>query len=193
MLSMRILYALIFVWVTTYFPTPTYANNNFMQMDGMTFTGGVWAQNTHRRGWRIAPRWDWGVNWLQDFPVSITGYWEAGVGDWNAFQGSDNGNEDVWIISGSEIFQFWIGPVDKKRNAFFFEFGIGPGYLTNTGMGNKDFGGHWHFEDKFGAGVNFATDRPVQLIYRYYHYSNLGFVPPNNGLDIHTLAFVCFF
>lgn len=185
--------AIITLLLSTLSPLHSSANDNFMQMTGMTFTGGLWGNDTDRRGWRIAPRWDWEVEWLKGFPITVTGYWEAGIGDWRAWQNTDLGNEQVWIVSGSEIFQFWVGPVDKKRNALFFEFGIGPGYLTNTSQGNKDFGGHWQFEDKFGAGVNFATDRPVQLIYRYYHYSNLGFDPPNNGLDIHTLAFVCFF
>lgn len=174
-------------------PIHAHANDNFMQMDGITFTGGVWGDNTNRRGWRVAPRWDWNVAWLQTWPVTVTGYWEAGIGDWNAFEGDDFGNDQLWIVSGSEIFQFWVGPVDKKRNALFFEFGIGPSYLTNNKLGEKEFGGHWHFEDKFGAGINFGTDRPLQLIYRYYHYSNLGFSAPNNGLDLHTLAFVCFF
>lgn len=164
-----------------------------MQMDGITFTGGTFDHGTNRRGWRIAPRWDWDVEWLKGFPITVTGYWEAGVGDWQAFQDHEDGVDQLWIISGSEVFQFWFGPVDKKRDALFLEFGIGPAYLTNDELGKRDFGSHWNFEDKFGAGVNFGFDRPVQLIYRYYHYSNAGFGPPNNGLDLHTLAFVCFF
>jgi lipid A 3-O-deacylase len=185
-----LLIALLFIMLC---PAPTRANDNFMQMDGMTFTGGMYGHNTDRRGWRIAPRWDWGVEWLKQSPIRVTGYWEAGLGNWQAFEHHVGGNDSLWIVSGSEIFQFWLGPVNKTRNALFLEFGIGPGYLTSDELGSRDFGGHWQFEDKFGAGVNFGTTRPLQLIYRYYHYSNAGFQPPNNGLDLHTLAFVCFF
>lgn len=177
-------------------PITSFANDNFMQMDGMTFTAGFWGDNTNRRGFRVAPRWNWNVKWLQDFPIAITGYWEAGVGDWNAFAGDDpedNGNENLWIISASPVFQFWVGPVDLTRNALFFELGIGPAYLTENELGEKDLGGYWHFEDKFGLGVNIGTERPLQVIYRYYHYSNAGFELPNNGLDLHTLGVVCFF
>lgn len=184
------LIALLFI---SSIPAPVMANDHFLQIDGITFTGGLWGDSTNRRGWRIAPRWDWNVNWLENFPITVTGYWEAGVGNWSAFHHHDGGNDNLWIISASEVFQFWVGPTDKTRNALFFEFGIGPAYLSETELGKRDFGNHWAFEDKFGAGVNFGTERPVQLIYRYYHYSNAGFSMPNNGLDIHSLAFVLFF
>lgn len=184
---------LVIVLLLTLIPIKLLATDTFLHTDGVTFTAGFWGDNTNRRGWRIAPRWDWNVKWLQDYPITVTGYWEAGVGDWNAFGGDHDGNKELWIISGSEVFQFWIGPVDLKRNALFFEFGIGPAFLTETELGKKDFGGHWHFEDKFGAGVNIGTTHPFQIIYRYYHYSNLGLVQPNNGLDLHTLGIAFLF
>lgn len=168
-------------------------NASVLYMDGMTFTAGYWGDSTNRHGLRAAGRWDWDVVWLKTFPIELTGYWEGGFGYWMANTSEKNENDHLFITSASPILQIWVGSVDLKRNALFFELGIGPSYFSNNKLGQKDFGGLWHFEDKFGAGVNFATTKPLQLIYRYYHYSNAGVIGPNQGLDLHTLGVVWFF
>ncbi len=164
-----------------------------LYMDGTTFTAGYWGDSTNRHGLRIAGRWDWNVVWLPKSPITLTGYWEGGFGYWRANATKPNHSDHLFITSASPILQLWAGSVDLKRNAFFFELGIGPSYFSDDTLGNKDFGGLWHFEDKFGAGVNIAGDRPLQMIYRYYHYSNAGVIGPNQGLDLHTIGLVWFF
>lgn len=169
------------------------AHATFMNMSGTTFTFGYWDEDNNRRGFRVAPRWDWDVNWLQGWPIELTGYWEAGVGYWRSNKTESGQNGQLYIFSGSPILQIWVGEVDLKRNAVFFEIGVGPAYLSQSSLGKIDLGSHWHFEDKFGVGLNFDTENPVQLIYRYYHYSNAGFKEPNRGLDLHTFGVVWFF
>jgi lipid A 3-O-deacylase len=162
-------------------------------MDGSTFTAGYWGDSTNRHGLRVAGRWDWDVVWLKGFPTELTGYWEGGFGYWRANTRTDDENNHLFITSGSPILQIWVGPVDLKKNAIFFELGIGPAYFSADSLGRKDFGSQWHFEDKFGAGINIATENPLQMIFRYYHYSNAGIILPNEGLDLYTIGVVWFF
>jgi lipid A 3-O-deacylase len=166
---------------------------NLFYMDGMTFTVGYWGDSTNRHGLRVAGRWDWDVVWLKQSPIQLTGYWEGGFGYWRADTRNTTENSHLFITSASPILQIWLGPVDLMQNRFFFEFGIGPSYFSDNQLGAKEFGGLWHFEDKFGAGFNFGTTQPTQVIFRYYHYSNLGVIGPNEGLDLFTLGVVWFF
>ncbi len=158
-----------------------------------TFTFGYWNECTDRHGVRVAPRWDWNVRWLEGRPIELTGYWEAGVGYWRNNKTKSDQNRYLYTLSGSPILQIWLGEYNMQRTAVFFEIGVGPAYLTETSLGDANFGSNWQFEDKFGIGMNLGTENPAQLIYRYYHYSNAGFKPPNRGLDLHTVAFVWFF
>lgn len=165
----------------------------FLNMDALMFSAGVWGDMTLRRGVNISGRWDWGVHWLPESPIQLTGYWQAGVGYWHASPGDTGNPNHTTIVSASPVLQMWVGEYNLKRNALFFELGIGPAYSTETAVGKRNLASHWHFEDKFGAGINIAADRPFQLIYRYNHYSNASTVMPNQGLDLHTLTFVLFF
>ncbi|MFI4956832.1 MAG: acyloxyacyl hydrolase [Gammaproteobacteria bacterium] len=169
------------------------AHATLLDMDAMTFTVGYWGDSTNRHGLRAAGRWDWDVVWLQQSPIQLTGYWEGGFGYWQANTRHSDENSHLFITSASPILQIWLGPVDLKQNRFFFELGIGPSYFSDNTLGAKDFGSLWHFEDKFGAGFNFGTTQPAQVIFRYYHYSNAGLIGPNEGLDLFTLGIVWFF
>lgn len=164
-----------------------------MSMSGITFTWGYWDEDTNRYGSRIAPRWDWDVVWLSGHPVELTGYWEAGVGLWHNSKTKSGENTFLYAISASPVLQVWPGKFNLDRAAVFFEIGVGPAYLTRTSLGDADLGSHWHFQDIFGVGINFDTEQHVQLIYRYYHYSNAGFKHPNRGLDIHSFGVALLF
>lgn len=165
---------------------------DFLNLDAVMFSAGVWSDMTLRRGLNLSGRWDWGVHWLPSSPIQITGYWQAGVGYWHASPGDTGNPNHTTIISASPVVQFWVGEYSLARNALFFELGVGPAYSTETAVGKRNLASHWHFEDKFGAGLNIAGDRPFQIIYRYNHYSNASIVMPNQGLDLHTLTFVFF-
>lgn len=187
----RFILAMILLLPT--FNLQAYNENNALYLDGISFFGGFWDDDTFRRGYRVAGRWNWDVVWLKDWYVSITGYWEAGLGRWYARTTGPHQSSKIWVTSASPMFQFWLGPADLKRNALFFEFGVGPAYLSEDDLGKRDFGSQWHFEDKFGVGINLGTPRPVQFVYRYVHYSNASLVQPNEGLDLHTFGFTWFF
>lgn len=169
------------------------AHASVLYMDAATFTVGFWGDYTNRHGLRVAGRWDWDVIWLKGSPFELTGYWEGGFGYWRAGTRSADENSHLFITSASPLLQIWVGPVDLKRNAFFFELGVGPAYFSDNTLGRKDFGNLWHFEDKFGGGINIGTEHPFQMIFRYYHYSNAGVVQPNEGLDLYTFALTWFF
>ncbi len=170
------------------------AHATFMNMDGMMFNFGYWGEETDRHGFRVAPRWNWDVEWLSDKPVQLTGYWEAGVGYWRNNTTAPGQHSSLYAISGSPMLQIWLGKDVPRYTRVFLELGVGPAYLTQSSLGNAELGSNWQFEDKFGAGLSFQdTKIPFQFIYRYYHYSNAGIWPPNRGLDLHTFGFVCFF
>lgn len=162
-------------------------------LDAAMVTFGFWGNDTNRHGARLSARWDWGLEGLKGWPLEVTGYWEAGLGYWQANAQEPEQNTHLAIASASPVLQFWFGPIDTQRDAVFIDVGVGPAYFTNDQLGSKNFGSRWHFEDKLGAGIHLGTPHPIEIIYRYYHYSNAGIVGPNNGLDLSTIGFVFFF
>jgi len=67
------------------------------------------------------------------------------------------------------------------------EFGIGPAYLGQVNVGNRQKGSNFQFSDHFGIGVS-SADGHWRAGFAFRHISNLSIKTPNNAVDFKGIA-----
>ena len=71
-------------------------------------------------------------------------------------------------------------PADHTR--LDFEFGIGPMYLNQHDIGNRQKSTDFQFSDHFGVGIG-SSDGKWRVGFAFRHVSNLDIKDPNNAVD----------
>lgn len=66
----------------------------------------------------------------------------------------------------------------------FLQGSVGPAYLTNTYIGNRNLGSSLEFQDILGIGAAFGAQRNFYAALDYMHYSNAGLSSSNDGMDV---------
>ncbi|HYP30748.1 MAG TPA: acyloxyacyl hydrolase [Burkholderiaceae bacterium] len=67
------------------------------------------------------------------------------------------------------------------------EFGIGPAYLSESNIGNRQKGSNFQFSDHFGVGLS-SADGHWRAGFAFRHISNLSIRTPNNAVDFKGIA-----
>ena len=67
------------------------------------------------------------------------------------------------------------------------EFGIGPAYLSESNIGNRQKGSNFQFSDHFGVGLG-SADGHWRAGFAFRHISNLSIRTPNNAVDFKGIA-----
>ena len=80
----------------------------------------------------------------------------------------------------------WRYPVSEGAR-LDLEFGIGPSYLSESNIGNRQKGSNFQFSDHFGLGVS-SADGHWRAGFAFRHLSNLSIRTPNNAVDFKGLA-----
>lgn len=65
-----------------------------------------------------------------------------------------------------------------------FGVGSGPTWMTETTLGDRDFGGPWQFTSHLV--IQFRLSDALRFGYRIQHTSNAGLSSPNEGVDIQS-------
>lgn len=130
---------------------------------------------------RIALGFDWDKSWWESDTGRLTGYWDAGVTQWEA--GKRAGARTTLSFAPVFVYEF------KTQSSItpFIEAGIGVSLFSGTKVGDQKMGSAFHFEDRIGAGVKFANNDKVGI--RAIHYSNAGIKEPNNGVESYSLFY----
>jgi hypothetical protein len=68
------------------------------------------------------------------------------------------------------------------------EFGIGPDYLSEASIGNRQKSTNFQFSDHFGLGIG-SRDGTWRLGFEFRHISNLSIQTPNAAVDFKGIAF----
>jgi hypothetical protein len=93
--------------------------------------------------------------------------------------------KSIAIGAIAPVLRYYV--VNKNTVRPYVEVSIGGAYLSKRKLGHRNLGGSLAFQDIFGIGINFGSKGQYDLSLRYLHYSNAGFVPPNNGIDVKLL------
>ncbi len=70
----------------------------------------------------------------------------------------------------------------------YFELGVGPSWWTHRGVGQRNMGIHFQFEDRVGVGLRFGSHQQYDLGYRLVHFSNAHLSAHNPGMNFHMLV-----
>ncbi len=80
----------------------------------------------------------------------------------------------------------WRYPV-AANTRLDLEFGIGPSYLSESNIGDRQKGSNFQFSDHFGVGIS-SADGHWRAGFAFRHLSNLSIRTPNNAVDFKGVA-----
>lgn len=66
----------------------------------------------------------------------------------------------------------------------FLTGSVGPAYLSNTRIGDRDLGVHYSFQDQLGLGLAYGKSKQFYTTLQFLHYSNAGISQHNNGMTL---------
>ena len=110
-------------------------------------------------------------------PVISAGAWQA--------KSSSLYHHDAWDIALVPMMH-WRYPVSEGAR-LDLEFGIGPAYLSESNIGDRQKGSNFQFSDHFGIGVS-SADGHWRAGFAFRHISNLSIRTPNNAVDFKGIA-----
>ena len=132
--------------------------------------------------------WDGQHNGVVD--LSYTFYESGKRGAWQFLCGAGysyvftdvNHNEDVHMFSVLPAVRYNL----KKRGIFspFLEITIGPSYMSDKQLGDREQGSHFIFNDFFTVGTRWGEEQEWEFSYSWRHISNGNLSKPNPGWDV---------
>ena len=129
-----------------------------------------------------AERHECGLGHLGPFSLDMSPVISAGA--WQADGGSSYAHH-AWDVAFVPMLH-WRTPV-AANTRFDVEFGIGPAYLSESNVGNRQKGSNFQFSDHFGLGLS-SADGHWRVGFAFRHISNLSIKTPNNAVDFKGVA-----
>lgn len=105
-------------------------------------------------------------------PVASVGFWQADSDSTYAHHAFD--------FAYVPMLHWRLPVADHTR--LDFEFGIGPMYLSEHDIGNRQKSTDFQFSDHFGVGIG-SSDGKWRIGFAFRHVSNLDIKDPNNAVD----------
>jgi lipid A 3-O-deacylase len=125
---------------------------------------------------RVAWRKSWSSRWFVSATGELTGFHAFSINHW---QGDD---DSLAVIAYSPVFVYDF----NKAPVSYVKLGVGAAWLSDTTIQTRNLSSYFQFEDQLGMGWRWGV-HDLSLV--YMHYSNAGFVHPNDGIDMVVLAY----
>jgi hypothetical protein len=106
------------------------------------------------------------------------------VGAWQAKSDSQY-SHSAWDVAFVPMMH-WRYPVSSGAR-LDLEFGIGPSYVSEASIGNRQKSTNFQFSDHFGVGVS-SADGHWRAGFAFRHVSNLSIQTPNAAVDFKGIA-----
>ena len=105
----------------------------------------------------------------------------------SAWQANDSSlySHSAWDVEFTPMMH-WRYPV-AQQTRLDLEFGIGPAYLSESNIGDRQKGSNFQFSDHFGIGLS-SADGHWRAGFAFRHLSNLSIRTPNNAVDFKGVA-----
>ena len=105
----------------------------------------------------------------------------------SAWQANDSSkySHSAWDVEFTPMMH-WRYPV-AQQTRLDLEFGIGPAYLSESNIGDRQKGSNFQFSDHFGIGLS-SADGHWRAGFAFRHLSNLSIRTPNNAVDFKGIA-----
>jgi hypothetical protein len=98
-------------------------------------------------------------------------------------------NEHVQAVSVFPQLNLYAKGNDSVRPMFFVR-ALGPTWLSERFLGDREQGSHFAFQAQVGAGLWFGKDKDWLVALSYKHFSNAGLFSPNEAFDVPFLLTV---
>lgn len=98
-------------------------------------------------------------------------------------------NEHVQAVSIFPQLNLYGKGNDAVRPMFFVR-ALGPTWLSNRNLGDREQGSNFAFQAQVGAGLWFGKDKDWLVSLSYKHFSNAGLASPNEAFDVPILLTV---
>lgn len=98
-------------------------------------------------------------------------------------------NEHVQAVSIFPQLNLYGKGNDAVRPMFFVR-ALGPTWLSNTYLGDREQGSNFSFQAQVGAALWFGKDKDWLVSLSYKHFSNAGLASPNQAFDVPVLLTV---
>ncbi len=141
---------------------------------GFSLTLGYGAASDHIDVYRLGVRKDLGARWLTTRAGHLSGFFELSYNRW------EYGSQTINGLALSPVL-VWHFPTLFDAVRPYAAAGIGGTLLDDDRIRGRDLGGRFQFEDRIGLGARMGS---FDLNLSYFHYSNAGIHPPNDGMDI---------
>lgn len=121
--------------------------------------------------------------WFESSTGYLSGYFELSYNLWKKSGENTNG------VALSPVFAYYF---DKGNRSWvpYVEAGIGMAFIDDYQIHGRDLSTHFQFEDRAGIGVRI---HPIDINFRYMHYSNASITKTNDGIDIWLGTFSWYF
>ena len=148
--------------------------------------------------YRLGLVWNWDTNLLPSDRVKLDGYFELAGSLWRSgLSASDNpspdGKDKASVFSISPVFR--LSPVNPVWGSAkpFLDAGVGAAWLSEVDLEKEkkspiNMGGHWQFEIRLMAGLQFGERQQYDVSYGWVHYSNAHINKQNESIDFHMLT-----
>jgi hypothetical protein len=95
-------------------------------------------------------------------------------------------NEHVQAVSVFPQLNLYGKATDSMRPMFFVRV-LGPTWLSDRRLGDREQGADFAFQAQVGYGVWFGKDKDWLVSLSYKHFSNAGLASPNEAFDVPVL------
>ena len=83
-----------------------------------------------------------------------------------------------------------LGKGNDAVRPMFFVRALGPTWLSNRTLGDREQGSNFAFQAQIGAGLWFGEGKDWLVSLSYKHFSNAGLASPNDSFDVPVLLTV---
>ena len=143
----------------------------------------------HLKGYRLAIQQFWPWVGFTKSRLNLTGYWDLSYANWHTNPPLANQPRSISILALSPLIRLQSRENWLLSAQTYLELGIGASWLSNNHLGHRNLGGQFAFQDLMGLGLRWRKSESLawSFSYHYLHYSNAGFFPPNQGIDVKHL------
>ena len=156
------------------------ANTGAHAADGMSYAFGT--GNSTRMA-RIGAQWSWDKKWSVSEGLSIGGYWDLSIAQWQGrrYRSTDN-HQNITDIGITPVFRLQ----KDSRVGWYGEGGVGAHLLSSLyDNGGRQLSTAFEFGDHIGIGYVTASGIDVGLLIQ--HFSNGVIKHPNDGVNFAVL------
>lgn len=140
------------------------------------------------RGMRVAAQWDWDKRWFRDALFDIRGFWDMSLAVWHSDGDVHHRRRSLGVFGLAPMFRLQGTERLSEQFSPYFQASVGLSLITRNHLGRRDLGKNWQFQDFLGVGTQFGKNLAWDIGLHYLHYSNAGFNPPNQGIDVKLLV-----